>query len=119
MAYDKSNIFAKILKGEIPAHVVYEDDYCLAFRDIDPKALVHVLVIPKGEYTDIHDFITHASQETIYGYFQGLKNTLHALNLVDNGFRVTANTGEHGGQEVPHFHMHICGGEKLPSPFRD
>ncbi len=114
MSYEPTNVFAQILRGEIPANIVYEDAYCFAFHDANPKARVHVLVIPKGAYVDVHDFISQAQQDEVYGYFQGVKKTIEILSLHENGFRITSNAGEHGCQEVPHFHMHIFGGEKLP-----
>lgn len=113
MAYDDNNIFAKILRGEIPCDTVYEDDHVLAFRDIDPKASVHVLVIPKGAYISIADFGANASAEEIKAFYAAVAKIADDEGLTDSGFRAIANTGLNGGQEVPHFHVHILGGEKL------
>lgn len=113
--YDSNNIFAKILRGEIPCAKVYENDYALAFNDIGAKAPVHVLVIPKGAYVSIADFSAHASAEEQTGFFQAVAEVIRAKNLEENGFRSIANTGDHGGQEVPHFHLHILGGRPLGS----
>ncbi|MDY0029728.1 MAG: histidine triad nucleotide-binding protein [Pseudobdellovibrionaceae bacterium] len=113
MAYDESNIFAKILRGEIPCDKLYDDQYALAFRDIAPKAPTHILVIPKGAYTDIIDFSSHASAEEINGFFKAVTKIAKELDLAQSGFRSIANTGVNGGQEVPHFHLHLLGGKKL------
>ena len=112
MAYDSTNVFAKILRKEIPNKTVYEDDYVLAFYDINPKAKVHVLVIPKGSYVDFQDLMTHASTDEIHGFLNGILATVKALNL-PNGYRLVMNTGKDSGQEVPHLHAHILAGEKL------
>lgn len=113
MSYDDTNIFAKILRGEIPNKTVYEDEYALAFHDINPHAKCHVLVIPKGAYTDIYDFHANASVAEITGYARAMAKIIQMLELEKDGFRVIANMGDHGGQEVPHYHSHILGGEKL------
>ncbi|MEZ5815263.1 MAG: histidine triad nucleotide-binding protein [Alphaproteobacteria bacterium] len=110
MAYDDQNIFAKILRGEIPCEKVYEDEHVLAFPDIAPKAPVHILVIPKGAYISIDDFGVNASAEEVKGFYAAVSKIAEEQGLSDAGFRVIANTGEHGGQEVPHFHLHILGG---------
>ena len=112
-AYDNNNIFAKILRGEIPCDKVYEDEHVLAFRDIAPLAPVHILVIPKGAYIDIADFGTNGSVEEITGFYAALPKIAAEQGISANGFRCIANTGLHGGQEVPHFHMHILGGEVI------
>ena len=112
MTYDTNNVFAKILRKEIPNKTVYEDEFVLAFYDIAPKAKIHVLVIPKGAYIDFQDFIEHASQTEQKGFFQGILMTAKTLNLT-NGHRLVINTGKDSGQEVPHFHVHILAGEKL------
>ena len=112
-AYDDQNIFAKILRGEIPCDKVYEDDYVLAFRDIAPQAPVHILVIPKGAYVDIADFGANGSAEEIAGFYAALAHVAKEAGLTEEGFRSIANTGVNGGQEVPHFHMHLLGGESL------
>ena len=113
MAYDRSNVFARILRGEIPCQRVYEDDFALAFRDINPLAPVHVLVIPKGEYVAMDDFSATASPETIAGFFRAVGETARILGLSADGYRFLANNGRHGHQEVPHFHVHIFGGAPL------
>lgn len=113
MSYDDQNIFAKILRGEIPCDKVYEDEHVLAFNDIAPQASVHVLIIPKGAYTSIDDFGYSASGEEIKAFYAAISKIAKDLCIAQSGFRTIANTGEDGGQEVPHFHMHLLGGEKL------
>jgi len=113
MTYDPNNIFAKILRGDIPSKKIYEDEFALAFYDLYPKAPVHVLVIPKGHYTDVVDFSSHAGASEITGFWQAVAAVAHDLNLDQNGFRTIANTGTHGGQEVPHFHVHLLGGKQM------
>lgn len=111
--YDESNIFAKILRGEIPCDKVYEDDHVLAFNDISPQAPVHIVVIPKGAYVSIDDFGANGSAEEIKALFVAIDKIVEEQGLKANGFRCIANTGDHGGQEVLHFHMHILGGKKI------
>jgi diadenosine tetraphosphate (Ap4A) HIT family hydrolase len=113
MAYDRDNVFAKILRGEIPCQRVYEDDYALAFHDINPLAPVHVLVVPKGEYVSMDDFSSQASADQVAGFFRAVGATARTLGLPRDGYRFLANTGAHGQQEVPHFHVHIFGGAPL------
>jgi diadenosine tetraphosphate (Ap4A) HIT family hydrolase len=113
MAYDANNIFARILRGEIPCNKVYEDNFALAFRDISPKAPTHILVIPKGAYVDIVDFGANAKAGEIEGFYRAVAKISAEQNLVQNGFRSIANTGLHGGQEVPHFHLHLLGGKSI------
>jgi len=113
MSYDPENIFAKILRGEIPCNKVYEDDYVLSFHDIAPQAPVHVLVIPKGAYVSMDDFTAKASPEEITGFMRGVGHVARELGLAENGYRTLANIGEHGHQEVPHLHIHILGGKHL------
>ncbi len=113
MAYDDNNVFAKILRGEIPAKKVHEDDFALAFHDIGAKAPVHVLVIPKGKYTSIVDFGANASAEEIAGFYRAVSKVANDLGIASEGFRSIANTGLNGGQEVPHFHIHLLGGKKI------
>ncbi len=108
--YDNNNIFAKILRGEIPCNKVYEDDHVLAFHDLYPKAPVHILVIPKGQYVAIDDFGTKASPEEIKAFFAAISKIAEEHGIAETGFRSIANTGSNGGQEVPHFHMHLLGG---------
>lgn len=112
-AYDDENIFAKILRGEIPNDTVYEDDHVLAFRDIAPQAPSHILVIPKGRYVSIDDFGANASAEEIKGFYAAVAKIAEQEGLAEDGFRCIANTGMNGGQEVPHFHLHILGGQKI------
>jgi diadenosine tetraphosphate (Ap4A) HIT family hydrolase len=113
MPYDPSNIFAKILRGEIPAKKVYEDEYALAFHDIAPQAPVHVLVIPKGEYENLIDFSATAGAARIAGFWQAVARVAADLQIDQTGFRTIANTGANGGQEVPHFHVHLLGGKPI------
>lgn len=111
--YDTNNIFARILRGEIPCSKVYEDDFVLAFNDIAPQKPVHVLVIPKGAYIDMTDFGANASSAEIEGFFRAVAKIATDLNLTESGFRSIANTGLNGGQEVPHFHLHLLGGASV------
>jgi diadenosine tetraphosphate (Ap4A) HIT family hydrolase len=111
--YDDSNIFARILRGEIPAKKVHEDDHALAFHDIAPQAPVHVLVIPKGRYVSIADFSASATPHEITGFWRAVGQVAKALGLEPDGYRVLMNMGMHAGQEVPHFHVHICAGRPL------
>jgi len=113
MAYDKDNIFARILRGEIPCKKVYEDDFALAFHDINPQAPVHVLVIPKGEFVSMDDFTANASPELITGFLRAVGHVARDLGLPKDGYRVLANIGANAGQEVPHLHFHIFGGRHL------
>ena len=112
-AYDSNNIFAKILRGEIPCNKIYEDDFAIAFNDIAPKAPVHVLVIPKGAYVSIADFSRDAPAEEIAGFYKAVSKVIDQLGVEGSGFRTIANTGLNGGQEVPHFHLHILAGRTL------
>ena len=111
--YNTDNIFAKILRGEIPCTKIYEDDFALAFEDINPQAPVHVLVIPKGQYVSMDDFSNYASDEEVAGFMRAVGTTAKLLNLSESGYRIIANTGNDGMQEVPHLHIHIFGGKKL------
>lgn len=111
--YDDNNIFAKILRREIPCQSVYEDDYVLAFRDIAPKAPVHILVIPKGRYISVADFGAQATADEITAFWRAVAKIANDMGLPAGGFRMIANTGLHGGQEVPHFHVHLLGGRAL------
>lgn len=113
MGYDDSNIFARILRGEIPSKTVYEDDAVLAFEDIQPLCPVHVLVIPKGRYSDADDFAAGASAAEIAAFWRGVSAAARASGVTDSGYRLIANTGAHGGQEVPHFHVHLLGGDSV------
>ncbi len=111
MAYDDSNIFALILRGEIPCDKVYEDDHVLAFRDINPQTPAHVLVIPKGAYVSFDDFSQQASEAEITAFVRASGQIARDLGLAEPGYRVLANHGRDGRQEVPHFHLHIFGGQ--------
>ncbi|WJS99706.1 histidine triad nucleotide-binding protein [Novosphingobium humi] len=113
LAYDHNNIFARILRGEIPAKKVYEDDFALAFHDIAPQAPVHVLVIPKGAYVSWDDFSAHAPAEEIAGFIRAVGHVAREQGLVAPGYRLLANVGMDGGQEVPHLHVHLFGGKPL------
>jgi len=113
MAYDNNNIFAKIIRGEIPCNKVFENDHALAFRDIAPQAPVHVLVIPKGPYLDHNDFEARASDSEKLGFLRAVGAVVKQENLAGAGYRLISNTGVDGGQEVPQFHMHIVGGGPL------
>ncbi len=112
-AYDEGNVFALILKGEIPCDKVYEDDRVLAFRDINPQRPTHVLVIPKGSYVSFDDFTESASDEEIAGLRKAAGRIARDLGLKDPGYRILANHGRDGRQEVPHFHLHIFAGKPL------
>ena len=111
--YDDQNIFAKILRGEIPSRRVYDDDFAIAFHDINPQAPTHLLVIPKGAYVSWDDFSARAGEAEIAGFVRAVGHVARAQGLVATGYRLLANTGGHGGQEVPHLHVHLFGGEPL------
>ncbi len=113
MAYDHDNVFAKILRGEIPAKTVYEDEHVLAFHDIAELAPVHVLVIPKGAYESMDDFTATASDAEIAAFFRAVGRIAREHGVAESGYRAVTNTGSDGGQEVPHFHMHVLGGRRL------
>ena len=116
MSYDDSNIFAKILREEIPCNKIYEDDFVLSFHDINPKKKIHALVIPKGKYVDLDDFSSNASSEEMVGLLKGINIVAKKLGIstkVGKGYRALANISEHGGQEVPHLHFHLFGGENV------
>ena len=111
--YDESNIFARILRGEIPCSKVYEDEHALAFNDINPQAPNHILVIPKGPYVSWDDFSERASTEEIAGFVRAVGKVAREAGLVRPGYRLLANTGLNSHQEVPHLHVHIFGGRAL------
>ena len=117
MIYDKNNIFAKIIRGEIPCKKIYEDKFVLAFHDINPQKKVHALVIPKGEYVNLDDFSLKASEKEITGLIKGISLVAKKIGVSDEvkggGYRSLVNVGENGGQEVSHLHFHIFGGEKV------
>lgn len=111
--YDDGNIFARILRGEIPSSKVYEDDHALAFHDIKPQAPVHILVIPKGRYVSWDDFSATASDAEIAGFIRAIGHVAREAGLPAPGYRLLANIGGHGHQEVPHLHVHIFGGRQF------
>lgn len=113
MSYDSDNIFAKILRGEIPCDKIFEDEFALAFHDINPQATVHALVIPKGNYISMVDFTADAPAELITGYMRAVGKVAAELGLVESGYRTLANAGTNAHQEVPHLHTHIFGGKAL------
>ena len=113
MAYDESNIFAKILRGEIPAETVYEDEHVLAFNDIAHLTPVHVLVIPKGRYVDCDDFTANASEAEIAALIRAVGKVARDHGIEQSGYRMVSNSGPDGGQEVLHFHVHVLGGRRL------
>ena len=113
LVYDESNIFAKILRKEIPCKKVYEDAYALAFHDIQPQAPVHVLVVPKGQYVSLDDFSLKAEPTEIGGFLAAVGETARLLGVVDSGYRILANIGPDANPEVAHFHVHIFAGRPL------
>jgi diadenosine tetraphosphate (Ap4A) HIT family hydrolase len=113
MAYDPENIFAKILRGEIPCDKVFEDEFSLAFRDINPQAPTHILVIPKGAYESMDDFSEKASEAEIAGFFRAVGQVARDAGANDAGYRILANNGADAHQEVSHFHVHIFAGRDL------
>ena len=116
MSYDDNNIFAKILRSEIPCNKIYEDEYVLSFHDINPQKKIHALVIPKGKYLDLDDFNSKASDKEIVGLLKGISIVAKKLGIsldVGKGYRVLSNLSEDGGQEVPHLHFHLFGGERV------
>lgn len=115
MNYDANNVFAKILRGEIPCKKIYEDENVLAFYDINPKAKIHALVITKGMYVNFQDFVEHSSNKEITDFFRAILHVANLLGLKQDGYRLVMNTGKNAGQEVPHLHAHILGGELLPT----
>ena len=116
MSYDNNNIFAKILRNEIPCNKIYEDDYILSFHDINPQKKIHALVIPKGKYINLEDFNAKATPEEMVGLLKGINivaNKLGISSKVGKGYRALTNISDHGGQEVLHLHFHLFGGEKV------
>ncbi len=113
MAYDENNIFAKIIRGEIPCDKVYEDDHALAFRDINPQTPTHVLVVPKGSYVSSDDFTAKAPDAEIAGFMRAVGKVARDLGTVADGYRMLANHGRDAHQEVDHFHIHIFAGKDL------
>jgi diadenosine tetraphosphate (Ap4A) HIT family hydrolase len=113
MEYNPTNVFARILNGEISCDKIAEGEHFLAFEDLYPKAPVHILIIPKGPYIDAHHFHTNASDAEIIGFYKGVSKVIESQGLEEKGFRLIANAGEHGQQEVFHYHVHLVGGRKL------
>ena len=111
--YDKNNVFFKILQKEIPSEIVYEDEVCMAFCDINPAAKIHVLVITKGCYVNFADFVENESAENVQKFFKSVAHVAEKLGIKESGYRILSNTGRDAGQEVEHFHVHILGGERL------
>lgn len=111
--YDDQNIFAKLLRGEIPSRRIYEDEWAVAFHDIAPQAKLHVLVVPRGPYVSLADFTRDASDAEITGFFRAVGVVARQLGLEEPGYRALINMGADGGQEVPHLHVHLFGGEPL------
>ncbi len=111
--YDNSNIFAKILASEVDFQKVLENDYALAFLDINPQASIHILVIPKKAYVDFYDFSKNGSSDDIIYFWKLVNKIIENKNMSGNGFRIITNSGNYGNQDVPHFHIHLLGGENL------
>jgi diadenosine tetraphosphate (Ap4A) HIT family hydrolase len=111
--YDTNNIFARILRGEIPSKRLFENDFAIAFHDIAPQAPIHVLVIPRGPYISLADFTAKATDAEIAGFFRAVAEVARQLELEAPGYRILSNMGEHSGQEVPHLHVHLFGGKPL------
>ena len=113
MAYDDDNVFARILRGELPCDKVHETEHALSFRDINPLAPVHVLIVPKGRYVSLDDFTARASAQEIAGFFKAVGDTARTLGVDASGYRILANHGRDANQEVPHFHVHVFAGAPL------
>jgi diadenosine tetraphosphate (Ap4A) HIT family hydrolase len=113
LPYDDDNIFARILRGELPSKKVYEDEWALAFHDINPQAPVHILVIPKGRYVSWDDFAAKGSDAEVTGFIRAVGHVAREAGLVEPGYRLLANIGGHGHQEVPHLHVHVFGGRQF------
>jgi len=111
--YDSNNVFARILRGELPCKKVYEDEFAFAFHDINPQAPVHILVVPKGRYVSWDDFSAKASDTEIAGFVRAVGTVAREQGLVEPGYRMLANVGQHGHQEVPHLHVHLFGGRQF------
>ena len=114
MSYDNNNIFAKILRKEIPCNKIYEDEFVLSFHDINPQKKIHALIIPKGDYANLDDFCLNASPKEMVGLLRGISTVAKKLGIstdTGKGYRALSNISDHGGQEVPHLHFHLFGGE--------
>lgn len=115
LSYDRNNVFAKILRNELRANIVYKDNKILAFHDINPIASTHILVIPNGEYIDYCDFLSKASSDDICHYFSTINSMVKQFKLDQSGFKLVTHNGKGGGQEIPHFHTHIISNQKIES----
>jgi len=113
MAYDRNNVFARILRGELPCRKVYEDEHVLAFHDIHPQAPTHIIVIPKGEYVSVDDFSEKASDAELAAFMRAISRLAREAGVSESGYRILANRGPAAHQEVPHFHLHLFGGRDL------
>jgi diadenosine tetraphosphate (Ap4A) HIT family hydrolase len=111
--YDENNIFARIIRGEVPCDTVYADEYTIAFRDIAPAAPVHILVLPKGAYLSFDDFMRRAEAEEVVAFFQAVRNVAEIMGVMESGYRVISNHGTDASQTVGHFHVHVLGGASL------
>jgi diadenosine tetraphosphate (Ap4A) HIT family hydrolase len=113
MAYDRNNVFARILRGELPCTKVYEDEHVLAFRDIEPAAPIHIVLIPKGEYVSVDDFSATASDAELAGFMRAIAKIAKAEGIAEAGYRILSNHGQAAHQTVPHFHLHLFAGRDL------
>jgi diadenosine tetraphosphate (Ap4A) HIT family hydrolase len=111
--YDRTNVFARILRGELPCSKIYEDAHVLAFRDINPQAPTHIILIPKGEYVSVDDFSAKASEAELAAFTRAIGRIAHQEGVADGGYRILANHGPAAHQDVPHFHLHLFGGRDL------
>jgi diadenosine tetraphosphate (Ap4A) HIT family hydrolase len=111
--YDEQNVFARILRGEIPAQIVYDDEWCVAFHDISQAAPAHILVIPKNKYRNFAEFVKQAPEEEVHGFFDSVRHVAKELKVQESGYRLIMNSGADAHQTVEHFHVHILGGKKL------
>ena len=111
--YDKNNIFAKILRSEIPCNKILENENSLAFSDINPQAKIHILIIPKKPYLNFHDFIKNASPSEVQSFWKLVNDVIEHVGVDEQGFRIITNSGKNGNQDVPHFHVHLLGGNNL------
>ena len=113
MKYDTNNIFAKIIRGDIPTEKLFEDEHVLAIKDVAPAAPAHALVLPKGEYVSFDDFALHAAPEVVAHFFKTVTYIARKLQLEESGYRLIMNHGKNASQSVPHFHVHVIGGRPL------